>query len=520
MKAKATLVGTPLYMSPEILRGSLPNEQSDIWAFGCTVLEMATNEVPYAELFAKKKSKPTIWRLLSMLSSHGKAPAVPDRVTQNAPVFADFLSKCLDVVPSCRPTAAALLAHPFLTSSLEASTNSNLYTPLIADGTIALAGESSVSASAANYVDDDAVATVPSSVLMSATAGSLVAELSKQYATGTIAVPSPLRNQSPPLNPSSNAVEEVTKPNSLSAKRRTLCSKDDVKFTVVKTLGQGTSGVVKAVILNGGDGGIVAMKEIMIGDETIRKEIEKEIDLLKDMHDHGHIVEYYGSCAAKAADGSPLLRIFMEMLPSGSLADLAKMVDAPLHLETVRSYTAQVVDALAFIHERGIAHRDVKGDNVLVTQDGVCKLADFGSARAAVAGQTAGAETLVGSPLFMAPELLSGILAEEEEEAAASYGMKVDVWSLGITVLELLNRGQAPWPDFANVAEAFAHIASEGGIPQFPKHLCDDNGEPKAEAKDCYDFVQRCCARDPRKRATSSELASHPWLAESSTSKE
>jgi serine/threonine protein kinase len=128
------------------------------------------------------------------------------------------------------------------------------------------------------------------------------------------------------------------------------------------------------------------------------------------------------------------------------------------------------------------------------------KLTDFGASKAVGQGTMAsrGAQTMIGTPFFMAPEvLLSG-----EDSDVQGYGKRADIWSLGITLLEMLQRGNTPWPPFPSTGAAFMHIASPDSLPIIPERLSDEG----------KDFMRRCCCRDPKQRATAEELLSHPWL--------
>ena len=134
------------------------------------------------------------------------------------------------------------------------------------------------------------------------------------------------------------------------------------------------------------------------------------------------------------------------------------------------------------------------------------KVADFGTARMVGigAGASRAATTTVGTPYFMAPELIL-----DNDDETIGYGTKADIWSIGITVAELLNCGEAPWPKFNNPGQAFFHIAGENNSPIIPDHLTDLG----------KDFIRTACTRDPKKRPSARELLEHPWLARRHESK-
>jgi len=165
---------------------------------------------------------------------------------------------------------------------------------------------------------------------------------------------------------------------------------------------------------------------------------------------------------------------------------------------SVKHFVRQALQGLAHIHSSGVAHRDIKADNILLTSSGLVKLADFGTAKNCE-GTQRGAQTMIGTPFFMAPE----ILIEQDGCDEVEYGVKADVWSLGITVCELMNCGKPPWPAFGNPGQAFMHIAQDGNLPIIP-----DSCSAEARA-----FILRACTRNPTQRPTSLELLQDPWLA-------
>ena len=271
------------------------------------------------------------------------------------------------------------------------------------------------------------------------------------------------------------------------------------RYNKVKLIGRGSAGSVFSILLE--DGSTIAMKEILINQidmESQMSDLQKEMKVISTVK-HPSVVRYFGA----AIDRKELkLYLFMELVPGGSLGALVRGMDEPLPERTLKQYIYQVLDGLAFIHQMGIVHRDVKGDNILLTTDGRVKLADFGTARAIGVGTAAGkaASTVIGTPYFMAPEVLAPAVDDVEGEG---YGSKADVWSLGITVAELLNRGTAPWPTFTNPGQAFIWISGPKGIPQIPP--CSD---------ECADFISKCCTRDVSQRPTAAEMLNHPWLPE------
>ncbi|CUI15053.1 protein kinase, putative [Bodo saltans] len=279
----------------------------------------------------------------------------------------------------------------------------------------------------------------------------------------------------------------------------------DGRVQRLKLLGRGANGSVYSCILP--DGTLIAMKEVLLpssstssGDATeLFDGVMKEVSIVSSL-DHPHVVRFFGSALEPEEHR---LTIFMEMVPNGSLASMVRHMPEPMKEEVARVYVRQLVSALAYVHSRGVVHRDLKCDNLLVTGDGQLKLTDFGASK--IVGMatmaTRAAQTMVGTPHFMAPEILVG----GDDGFEGGYGRRADVWSLGITVVEMMECGKAPWPDFPSTGAAFMHIATPGSLPIIPARFSNE----------ARDLVMQCCRRDPAERPTSEALLSHPWLLES-----
>ena len=193
---------------------------------------------------------------------------------------------------------------------------------------------------------------------------------------------------------------------------------------------------------------------------------------------HPHIVPVYDFVER---DGLHLL--VMEHLGGGSLTERAAA--APLPTGEACAIVVAVASALQHAHERGVLHRDVKPDNVLFTDGGVAKLADFGIAKLAEQpARLTMTGTVVGTPAYMAPEVALG------EEA----GPAADIYSLGVVLYELLAQ-RLPYPDRPTAAAALLQRVNEDPAPiaelapQVPKGLAD--------------IVMRAIARDPATRFSS-----------------
>ncbi len=141
---------------------------------------------------------------------------------------------------------------------------------------------------------------------------------------------------------------------------------------------------------------------------------------------HPQIVRYLGAAVEK---DTGIVNIFQEWVPGGSLQSLVEKYGTPgLSIDVIASYTRQILLGLDFLHKRGIIHRDIKGGNVLVDQEGRLKLADFGaSTKVGALDTTQKTSSLKGTPYFMAPEVLSESI----------YSRKGDIWAVGCTMLQV-----------------------------------------------------------------------------------
>lgn len=257
-------------------------------------------------------------------------------------------------------------------------------------------------------------------------------------------------------------------------------------------LGHGSYGVVYMGML--GNGKLVAVKEVEISRKHKKESLaslKREVNMLKTLV-HPNVVRYYGCHAA-----GRMMRVFMEFAVGGSLTSVVRKFEK-LSEPVARMYIHQVLLGLQFLHARHVVHRDIKGENILIDGHGVAKLADFGASKtmADMANKSReGCESLVGSPYWMAPEVIRN----------ESYGTKADVWSVGCTVVEVLNGGNPPWDEkFDNIYSAMYFIGNTTGIP---------SNIPSDVSTVCRDFLGRCFERDVARRACVSELLAHPWIS-------
>ncbi|XP_077499004.1 uncharacterized protein LOC144110067 [Amblyomma americanum] len=252
-----------------------------------------------------------------------------------------------------------------------------------------------------------------------------------------------------------------------------------------KLIGKGAFGLVWCGLRKSG-GELVAVKQFQLGGPDVLSAVQLEVDILQSLK-HPNIVGFLGVQQEEA-----LVNLFLEFVSGGSLAaNLAQFGAFP---ETVvRRYGRQLLQALAYLHQRNVIHRDIKGNNVMVCPGtGTIKLIDFGCAT--FEPSSADCEELVasarGTPYWMAPE----VICQEE------CSHKSDVWSVGCTVIEMFQT-KPPWYELSPLAAAFA-IGQGTSDPKFPDQL----------SPDARDFILTCLKRCPAERPTAEELLMHRFL--------
>ncbi|GAA5955346.1 hypothetical protein JCM3765_003288 [Sporobolomyces pararoseus] len=265
--------------------------------------------------------------------------------------------------------------------------------------------------------------------------------------------------------------------------------KPTLTYQLGECIGKGQFGTVyRALNLNTGQ--VVAVKRIQLEGKT-EAEIEQlsnEVSLLQRLN-HPAIVRYQGLLRSEN-----YLNIILEYAESGSLqTTLRQFGQLPEGL--VASYVVKILEGLAYLHEQGVVHCDLKAANILSTKTGNTKLSDFGvslnlHAIKNTQGFGGGAKDVQGTPNWMAPEVI-----EMRGALPAS-----DIWSLGCTVVELID-GRPPYSDLVAMSAMFRIVEDENGPP------VPDSSSPELKA-----FLARCFKKDPRERPSATELFEDPWL--------
>ena len=441
-----TQVGSPHWMAPEVLdqlSGFVEaGPAADVFSFGCTVSEVLNEGVPPGRFCEEGPWAPLVKTM--------QFP--PENIATDVSEHArDLLSKTLLRDPDARPSAVDLLQHPFIAQW----TGANITVLRECDG----AGDGG-------------------------NAGTH-RQAHERLSAGAMRSRTRMR---PPL-------------------------------------GKGSFGVVYRATV-AGRGGHVAVKDIQLDvghSAKARERVEREFVLMRSLH-HEHIVQYLGHMWR---DGTRL-EIFMEYMPGGSVRSLLRARRKGLDVATIWRYVRQVLLGLAYLHKGGdgfapIAHRDVKADNLLLSIDATVKLSDFGCSKLFEGDGTgagggvggggggagvgthegasfgaAGAQTCVGTPFWMAPEVLQ---RRHSHGGEGDYGTRCDIWSLGCTVVEML--GATPWRVHARETEheiLVRALTSTGGP------LVPDTAPP-----DLAHFLSRCFVREPQQRPSAQTLLEGDW---------
>lgn len=267
-------------------------------------------------------------------------------------------------------------------------------------------------------------------------------------------------------------------------------------------IGQGSFGNVY-LGLNGLTGELMAIKQVDLpSNETEQSKrimvnaLKQEISLLKELT-HDHIVRYLGS-----NEDSSNMYIFLEYIPGGSVSSMLKMY-GPFEEELIRNFTKQVLIGLTYLHGKGIIHRDIKGGNILVDNNGNVKIGDFGISKKTTQEEeeklneesknSNKRSSLQGSVFWMAPEVVKQV----------AYTSKADVWSVGCLVIEMYT-GKHPYPGLSPM-QALFQIGTGRAQPAVPERANkEDTGSEE--------FFEKVFTKDYTLRSSAHQLLELKFL--------
>ncbi|XP_045616138.1 serine/threonine-protein kinase PAK 2 [Procambarus clarkii] len=254
-----------------------------------------------------------------------------------------------------------------------------------------------------------------------------------------------------------------------------------LRYNLMSKIGQGASGAVHTA-MDVKTGALVAVKQMALLKQPRPALIINEILVMR-CSQHPNIVNYIDSYLVNDE-----LWVIMEYLEGGPLTNV--VTETCMEEGHIAALCREVLQALEFLHERSVIHRDIKSDNVLLGMHGEIKITDFGFC-AQLSQERTQRTTMVGTPYWMAPELVS----------QKQYGPKIDIWSLGIMAIEMLD-GEPPYMKEDPVRALY---------------LITANGKPEIKQRDTLsppfkDFLDKCLEVDVPKRPSAKKLLQHPFL--------
>ncbi|XP_060048311.1 myosin-IIIa [Erinaceus europaeus] len=269
-------------------------------------------------------------------------------------------------------------------------------------------------------------------------------------------------------------------------------------WEITETIGKGTYGKVFKV-LNKKNGQKAAVK-ILDPIHDIDEEIEAEYNILKALSDHPNVVKFYGMYFKKDKLNGDKLWLVLELCNGGSVTDLVKgfLKKGKRMSEPIIAYILhEALMGLQHLHNNKTIHRDVKGNNILLTTEGGVKLVDFGVS-AQLTSTWHRRNTSVGTPFWMAPEVIAC-----EQQLDTTYDARCDTWSLGITAIEL-GDGDPPLADLHPMRALF----------KIPRNPPPKLRQPEMWSAEFNDFISKCLTKDYEKRPTVSELLQHKFITQ------
>ncbi|QLL30609.1 hypothetical protein HG536_0A04270 [Torulaspora globosa] len=280
------------------------------------------------------------------------------------------------------------------------------------------------------------------------------------------------------------AEERERRTKQLYAKLSQICTEGDPSkiYLNLTKIGQGASGGVYTAY-EVGTNASVAIKQMNLEKQPKKELIINEILVMKGSK-HENIVNFIDSYLLKGD-----LWVVMEYMEGGSLTDV--VTHCILTEGQIGAVCRETLAGLQFLHSKGVIHRDIKSDNILLSMNGEIKLTDFGFC-AQINEVNLKRTTMVGTPYWMAPEVVS----------RKEYGPKVDIWSLGIMIIEMIE-GEPPYLNETPLRALY--LIATNGTPQLKE---PDNLSPELRS-----FLAWCLKVDPEARASATELLQDVFIS-------
>ncbi|KAK2959624.1 putative serine/threonine protein kinase [Blattamonas nauphoetae] len=266
----------------------------------------------------------------------------------------------------------------------------------------------------------------------------------------------------------------------------------DSEYPVRKLIGEGSSSHVYVSCHNRKR---IALKVMSLDEKTDLVSVLSEIRMMRLCSSHDNIISFHRAFSV-ITGGQMQLWIAMDYAAGGSLTQILT-VNGALTERIIAFVCREILKALDFLHKMHRIHRDIKSDNILLDLDGSVRLADFGFC-AQLTEENQKRKSIVGTPFWMSPELIKG----------SEYDQKADIWSLGITALEMAE-GEPPLMNMPPLRALFLIVTRP------PPSL----NRPDCWSKEFNSFLSCCLKHDPNERYTAEQLLRHPFITQKSGTK-
>ncbi|KAG7201550.1 hypothetical protein KM043_004299 [Ampulex compressa] len=274
------------------------------------------------------------------------------------------------------------------------------------------------------------------------------------------------------------------------------------RYLLKDCIGSGVCGDVFEAVDQQAGNKKVAIKIQRLTPET-QSLIVEEYRVLRDLADHPNLPDFYGIYRKRSGRRTDPDQIWfaMELCEGGPVMDFVQgllTLNKKMREEHIAFILKEIIKALVHLHENNVIHRDVRGNNILLTKEGEVRLVDFGLSRT-VQGELGKRRTCIGSPCWMAPEVVTSKAGGSD----SGYGSRADVWAIGITAIELAD-GRAPFQDMHPTRALFQIVRNP------PPTLY----RPANWSQNFNDFISECLEKDPENRPFMAEIIEHPFLSE------